>query len=267
MKPAAEHTGRSNDKAGPISIWLPCVLAGFFFLAGAIFFLKGSALPVYTDAAAPGRLSLELADKPREVRFGEWYRSLATFETAHKKWTDLGRGLMAFGVGVVIAGWLFRFCLHNQGRRWVVGFVIAWLGLWAVRVPLTYRYYMIRQSRFDYPSWGDSIAIPMISEGVAWVFGAFVSMIVLRILMIRHEWEASLRYHRPQGIAGWFRGGFLVLWLILLVLCVVSGIPDGDEGMVIACMGAVPLLLAVLFARPKAAAHDDPEADPKPSDS
>lgn len=221
--------------------------------------LRGRSLPVYTDPAAPGRLSIELQNEPREVRFQKWYDQMATFETPHKQLSDRGNGLMAFGAGTLLAFVILEL-YHRLKHHRVLFFFAAWCGLWAIRIPFTFRYYSLRQMRFDYPSWGDSIAIPIFSEIFASVIGCVVLGGILIFLMRRHLLPDRLRFHKPAGARSWARQLFLIICLLLFLESITSGTADGDEGTVISGLGIIPLLFAVAWAKPQT-----PETDEKSS--
>ena len=213
--------------------------------------IYGESLPVYSDPGAPGRLSLELQEKARDVRFREWYDQLKTFETPHKKLSDLGRGLAALGAGILLALGLWRCYERMKLERRAAFFLASWCGLWAIRIPGAYWYYMLRQRRFDYPSWGDSVAIPLFSEIFASVIGCVVPGVILIILMARHRLPDTIGYRKPEGWLAWLRYLFLAMWVLLFLLSVIEGVSDGDEGTVISSSGTLPLILAVLWADPK----------------
>ena len=224
------------------------VLAAVILLSGIAVFLSGYALPVYTDPKAPAELSLKLEDLPREERFAQWYQQLGQYETPHKRRTDLGRGLAALGLGISIGALLLRWLPKTHGKR-VGGWIAAyWTMLWGLKFPLTMWYYSVRQSRFDYPVWGDSIAIGVLQDFVAWALGLVGSSILLAVLMIRHPFPLRVAWSRPAGGWGWLRTIGLWLWLVLLAACVVPAIPDGDEGMVLSCTAAIPVILLALSA-------------------
>lgn len=220
------------------------------FTIGAILWLVGISMPIYTDPRAPERLSHDLQDRPRDDRFQEWYSGLRSVETPHKILTDKGRGLMALALGVILAVSITSFYQRYSGLFRIAFVITAWLSLWALKIPFSAWYYWLRQKRFDYPSWGDSIAIPIMSDTVTWIVGAVISSLALFALMVRYQFGTTLRPIRPIGAWAWIRAVLLGGWLLLILVCAASGIWDGDEGMVISCLGAIPLLLAVLAARP-----------------
>lgn len=207
-----------------------------------------TTIPVYTDPKAPERLSVELEQKPREVRFGEWYAQLRAYETPHKRLSDTGRGLVAAGAGLLLAGGFWRLYHLRSGMRTAGTVLSLWLALWAIRIPLSFWYYEIRQERFDYPVWGDSIAIPIGSECVAWIAGAVVSTLVLGALLFRHPLPIRIRLVRPGTAWSWGRTIFLWAWLALLGVCIAEGLTGGDEGMILPPLVAAVILLAFLSA-------------------
>jgi len=76
---------------------------------GVALVIASLSMPVYTDPEAPSRISMALSEAPREVRFKEWYLQLKAFETPHKSISDLGRGVIASGIGLWLAR--IRDCL------------------------------------------------------------------------------------------------------------------------------------------------------------
>lgn len=227
------------------------VIACAFFLVGIGMLQSATSLPVYTDPGAPEALSRTLEDLPRDQRFKKWYQELPKFETAHKRLTDQGRGLMALGIGIS-CGALFLQLLKKSGENrggLLIG--VYWTLLWAVKFPLTLWYYSVRQSRFDYPVWGDSIAIGIFQDCIAWVLGFFVFTILLLVLMRQHKFPPAISLCSPHGPWEWTRTVVLWLWILLLLACILPAVGDGDEGMVLSCTGAVPLILLALSAIPQ----------------
>lgn len=165
---------------------------------------------------------------------------------------------MALALGVLLSFGIGIFYRASLGLpRWII-FAISWLALWALKVPLTIWYYGVRQRRFDYPVWGDSTGIPIALETMTWIAGAIISGIAILILMCGHSFSSMLQPPKPQGILQWTRTLIVACWLILLAVSIISGVWDGNEGMVIPCMGAIPLLLAVLGATRKVQPHPSP---------
>lgn len=219
-----------------------CVIA----LEGLRKLKLGSDLPVYTNPAALEELSDKLENLPGAQRSERWYRELPRYETAHKSLTDTGRGLISLAVAILL-GVLFLYLSGRTGGRqrgllvWVY-----WTFLWGIKVPLSMWYYVLRYQRRDYPVWGDSFVIGVTQEWIAWGVGFAVFTILLCILMIRYQFPCSILISRPQGRRGWTRAIILWLWIALLLLCGLPAIGDGDEGGVISCIGALPVILLAL---------------------
>jgi len=232
------------------------ILSILSIVAGALMIDRGKSYPVYRDPDAPGRLSIELADKPRDERFQLFYDRLPKFETPHKRLTDQGRGWVAAGVGTLLAlGVIMIYHRPRKSRGWL--FILCWCGVWAIRLPFASRYYRIRQQRFDYPTWGDSVAIPLLGEIVASIIGCAILGAILSGLMISYDLPDSIRFRKPSGFASWTRQIFLAVWVVLFLQSIVYGISDGDEGTVISGLATLPLLLAVMWAK-AAAVETDP---------
>lgn len=226
------------------------LLVTISFLLGAVLWGIGASYPVYSDARAPERLSQELQDKPRDVRFREWYSQLPTFETPHKRLTDLGRGFLAAGIAEIACLVITSLWSHFQGRWRYALFCIGWLVLWGLKVPLSAWYYGVRQKRFDFPVWGDSTAIPVMSETFTWIIGAAVTLPLALLMMKGRTFPSVVQFIRPHSILAWIRFSTVIIWLLFLVVCIISGISDGDEGMTISCLAAVPFLLYIASAEP-----------------
>ena len=238
------------------------VLSAVILLSGLAVFFSGNLLPVYTDPKAPEELSHKLQDLPREERFFQWYQQLEQYETSHKRLTDLGRGLISLGLGASIGALFLHWLPKTNGKQvgvWVAAF---WTILWAIKFPLTMWYYSVRQSRFDYPVWGDSIAIGVFQEFIVWVIGFIALSILLAVLMIRHRFPVSVALRSPDSGWGWSRTIGLWLWMFLLVACILPAVGDGDEGMVLSCTAAIPVILLALSAteqkKHNKAAHTNP---------
>lgn len=220
-------------------------------IAGAICIKKSREYPVYTDREAPARLSLELNNLPREQRFSEWYKQLATYETPHKRLQDLGCGLLALGVGLLLSFGLAYCYKKTRPPKKGLFFLFAWIFLWILPALFSPWYYSVRQKRFDYPSWGDSIIIGVFSDVFAFGLGCVILGVAARILMIGHEFPASLRPRLPQGFIGWSRGLLLAPWIVILLATAESSVRDGSVGVVLSSLGFFPLLFAMLWAKPR----------------
>lgn len=236
------------------------IIAAVTILIGVGILQSVASQPVYTDAEAPARLSRELENLPREQRFKAWYEQLPQFETSTKRHADQGRGMIALGLGLAFCGgvvsWFHR--LTNKGRLRLL--IVCWIGLWAVRVPLSIWYYSVRQERFDYPVWGDSIVIGIVQDMVAWGIGLVVTSVVLALVMIGYSFRGRIVWLKPVGVLAWVRASWLWLWVVMLLVSVMQGVPNGNEGEVFSCVSAIPLLLLVLSAERKTVVLDEKEA-------
>jgi len=231
----------------PVLLVLLAVV-GVIALQGMGMLVKGSDLPVYTDPDAVARLDLGLMNLPRDQRFERWYRELPRYETAHKQLTDTGRGLISLAAGILLGSYFLYLLGRTSERRSVWLVWTYWTLLWAIKFPLTMWYYVLRYERRDYPSWGDSFVIGVMQEWMAWAVGFVVFTVLLRVLMTRHGFPRAVRFSKPRGRWGWTRAITLWLWIALLLVCGFPAIGEGDEGMVLSCMGAVPVLLLALAA-------------------
>jgi hypothetical protein len=223
--------------------------------AGASLLIYTATLPIYTDKTAPERISEELYPpmgelKPHEMdaRFHDWFSRLRTYETPYKRFSDLGRGLCTSGVGLLLAGGFWVLYHRFPWMRSTRILFLLWLILWAVRIPLSIWYYGLREQRFDYPVWGDSIAIGIFEDWLTWIIGATVSSLALAALLKGHKLPAKITLVKPRSISAWLRTLFFACWIVILAVSVVFGIPDGDEGAVLTAIVASVILLVVLSA-------------------
>lgn len=235
-------------------------------LGGTSLLLYASKLPVYSDSKAPARIADELQLKPDELksigaRTSEWYSRLRLYETPQKRISDLGRGLCAAGIGLLLASWLWRAYHRYPWVRRTRSMLVIWLALWALRFPLSMWYYGLRSYRLDYPPWADSIGGSIFLEWIAWIVGALVSSLALVWLLPEHPLPASIRLVRPTSRSSWIRISFVGCWIATLGACVAFGIPDGDEGEVVTCIMAAVVLLAFSAARKVAPLNIQPTAE------
>lgn len=223
-------------------------VAILLILAGGWCLLHSNAFPAYPDQEARWELANELENLPRETQFAEWHSRLRALETPRKRFSDLGRGLCAAGVGLLGATAFWVLYHRHRCMRQVRAIFVLWWGLWLVRVPLTVWYYTLRQKRGDYPWWADSIGIGIFSASFTWIIGAAVSSLVLRQMLVRHPLPDAIQLTRPVSRYGWVRATFIGLWLLFLANSVLWGVPEGDEGSVLTGILASVILLAFLSA-------------------
>jgi len=227
--------------------------------AGCLFYAY--SFPVYTEADAPRRVAAEVEKsfpldrsfdgshaKDYNKRSKEWFTRLRSFETPHKRFSDLGRALCAGGAGLLASLRLWALYHRSRHFRKTAYILIIWIGLWLVRIPLSFWYYLVRQQRSDYPWWSDSIAIPIFFESGTWVVGAGVSSIILWLLLKGQPLPAAIRLVRPASASSWRRTVFIGAWLLFLGWTAISGIIDGDEGSAFVPPIAAVILLAILSA-------------------
>ena len=216
--------------------------------------MYASTFPIYTDKKAPGRIADELYPKGNlsqsemNARFDQWFLQLRTYETPYKRLSDLGRGLCAAGLGLLLATYVWVAYHKFSWMRTTRAIFLLWLALWAMRIPLSVWYYVIRALRFDYPSWGDSIGIGIFTDWLSWVIGAAVSSLILASLLWGRKLPEKITFAKPRSTYDWLRTLFFAAWMAILVEGIAFGIPAGDEGAVLTPIVAPIILLAVLYA-------------------
>jgi hypothetical protein len=179
---------------------------------GAWVYLYGRSLPVY----------ITLED--------------GSFEDPVGRMTKLGVGIISVGAGLALALWLaWKYARCPLERKWrFVMRVGAWLwGIWL----------LVMFPWLCMPHYFSSDFFAIIAPG---------SLAALVGLLLGYSLPERIRWRRPIGVWGHVRFVLLALWLISLLALVGLVVADGHAETIIISLGAVPLLLAVLFAVPKA---------------
>lgn len=140
--------------------------------------------------------------------------------------------------------------------------ITAWILLWGIKYPFSLYFYFLRMVRYDYPPWADSIMIPIFSEWVTWTLGCMLTTVILFFLLYGRRFADSCLWVKPNTIWNWTRAVFILLWITLLGLLLVVSINSGDEGMIVSCGLAIPLLWFVLLATKSA--EQTGEVNPHP---
>jgi hypothetical protein len=191
-----------------------------------------------------GNLSARLGDKPREVRFREWYEERAKLDTPRKVLNDTGTGLLALAATLAMLRLLTGFPLQDsRSPKWRWLFIVAYLIALAVQVPSSFWYYGLRQSRFDYPAWGDSIIIGVFQTFMACAVFAVVGCLLWWPFLAKSRFPATLyswpgNQNRFNVIVSLGFGAFAALCLV----AVPSEVRDGNLGGIL-----MTLVLAYLF--------------------
>ena len=193
-----------------------------------------------------GRLSQRLADKPREVRWREWYSERKALEPPRKSLHDAGIGLMALAVTLGVLRFISGFPLKDARtpkNRW--SFMGLFLLALALQVPASVYYLGHRQSRFEYPTWGDSTGIGLVQT----VFGCIVSAVIGTLFFLLVLRKATL----PANLYVWSGSRpvsstiITLLFAVPAVLCLLlidSPIRDGSIGGVIMTMTMLYLFMS-----------------------
>lgn len=209
-----------------------------------------------------GQLSQSLEDKPRDERFREWYRQRKQLETPRKALHDTGIGLMAFAVTLAVFHVMTGFPLKDARtpkRKW--SFVGIYWSAIVLQVPAAVYYLSHRQSRFEYPAWGDSIGIGLAGT----IFGCMLFGIIGTLLFLAILWKTRF----PADLLAWpggqrvFNGIITVLFAVPAALCLIiitEPIRDGSIGGVV-----MTLTLLYLFLSARAGLVNYRAAEKNPS--
>lgn len=194
-----------------------------------------------------GELSARLADKPREDRFREWHAERSKLETPRKMLNDTGTGLVALAAVLGLLRLLTGFPLRDSRTpKWRWLFIVIYLAALAIQVPGAFWYLGVRQSRFEYPTWGDSIIIGIAQTFMTCVVFAVIGCLLWWPFLAKSRFPAALfawptRQRRFNLIVTFFFGGFAVLSLYSTV----SEVRDGNVGGIFMAVVLAYLLLSV----------------------
>lgn len=222
---------------------LCATLGGFGMIGYAL------TLPVYTDPDAPGRLSVALEKLPEKQKFGEWYKQLAKYETPHKRLSDWGQSVAAVGLGLSMACGVIVLYRRHAFLRTVFGLLTVWLLSWGIQVLGIVWFYWYREQRFDYPAWGDAIAIPISEEALVAAACCVTTTVLLLFLNRKFALPDRLTYRKPQTGLEWARAIVIAVWLAVLVFGIVASVPHGDVGTIVSSLIAGAVLLLILGAK------------------
>ncbi len=206
------------------------------------------SLPVYTDKNAPSRLADELQHLPYEEGTHEWFKRLPDYETPHKAISDAARSLISLGVTISLACGLIDLYIKRPFARTKWFIIVAWVLLWGLKYPFSLYFYFLRMVRYDYPPWADSIMIAIFSDWVTWTLGCILTTLIIFGLLYGRRLADSCLWVKPNTIMSSIRAVFILLWITLLGFLLLISINPGDEGMIISCGLAIPLLWFILLA-------------------
>ncbi|HEY8965665.1 MAG TPA: hypothetical protein VIM58_04425, partial [Candidatus Methylacidiphilales bacterium] len=167
---------------------------------------------------------------PDKDRFRVWFEKLRELETPRKKYEDRALGLMGLGasLGIALGGWALYRRLKAKGRKRF--FFGAWFLSWAVIWPGDFCYYLYRFSRRDYPTWGDSLSIPLFNSLIVVIGGYFLTLGLLSLLLRQREFPERMRWIRPASPRAWRRFSFFVMWAGFLFFLAYGEFYNGNPG-------------------------------------
>ena len=216
-----------------------------------------------------GNLSARLRDKPRDVRFREWYEERAKLDTPRKVLNDSGTGLLALAATLAVLRLLTGFPLQDsRSPKWRWLFIASYLTALAVQVPSSFWYYGLRQSRFEYPTWGDSIIIG--------VFQTFMACAVLAVIGCLLWWPILAKSRVPARLFVWpenqIRFNVIVslgfgTFTALCLIAVPSEVRDGNLGGILMAVVLAYLFLSVRAGLVTRQAEESKNSSSEPSPS
>ena len=173
-----------------------------------------------------------LADSERAKE--TYYREIEKIRTNKATLEDIGSGIaICFGTLIVLS-FVFKINrifdvlrLRSPGKTAI--FILA-ITFFLARIPATIWYYTRRAIRGDYPSWADSIAIPIYEETLATFVALFLLILFLIITTFRKEYPTMI-FVKPVAFY-WKTITNEIIWGIILALCILNtfgSITAGDQ--------------------------------------
>lgn len=225
------------------------ILLGVCLLVGLTLYGWSFRYPWYTVPEQELRsLAERLADKPRDIRWKEWYEGRKALETPRKALHDTGVGLAALAVTLAVFHFGAGFPLKGSrtpGKRWQ--FIGLYLLALALQVPASVYYLGHRQARHDYPCWGDSIGIGLFGTVFACVLFGIVGTLFFLAVLWKTRLPANLYiWSKEHSITGCVITALCVLSVAVCLVSIEAPVRDGSVGGVIM---TVTLLYLFLSAR------------------
>ncbi|KAA2241251.1 hypothetical protein [Salinarimonas soli] len=174
-------------------------------LAGAVLLGMAARMPEYTDPTRAAELqNVERPGARTDLdRFSaEWHAEMDRLRT--NKWPihDLGRTLIALAATILVAALLFRAPTPQAfgaitTPRTVHGLLALTASVLAAPIPISVLWFSENQARFSYPTWADSIGLPiglmtvtvLITGPVAW----------LAMFLVARGSQPPVRLRVPRG--------------------------------------------------------------------
>jgi hypothetical protein len=190
------------------------------------------------------QFSRSLENKPRNVRWQEWYQGLRNLETPRKILRDAGVGIMTFTLMLVVLYFMSGFPLRQartpKRKRY---FMLLFLTALAVQMPCSIVYYMHRQIRFEYPVWGDSIGIGVFQTGFnCIIFGGIGVLLFISIMYISLFPANIYIWSKDHPVLSSLVTVFFVVPVLFFLYTIYYSIRTGDYGEIIMIVTLIYLL-------------------------
>ena len=220
----------------------PRIITILTLLLGLGLWAYSLTLPYYNDEEAAKNLSfiasdinMRSIDKQYHLHKQEYYQKEAELRTNKLFFADFGTGL------AVASGTIFLFLLLTKTKRFSdfknlksfnnkkIIFISSNI-VWLLLIPGTFLYYTLRLRRGDYPSFADSIAIPIMEQTTVYLFLLIPLNIFLFLTTITTNLPTNLfiiadKYSKPTILWEIFWG----FWLLINLLCFVDFVRIGDH--------------------------------------
>jgi hypothetical protein len=214
------------------------IAAFILLLVGAGAFAYSFTLPFYTDQKAYDKLETEAMEKMegKNYRFykEKFYKERDKIKTHKLFYMDIGSGLAIAALTILV----FLLLLKIKNRvslKYVPSvsnlkiYLLANFS-WLLMFPGTYWYYLLRGGRGDYPSFADTIAIPL-SEETILISLVFIPLNIFIFFATLRNYPPSKLFIKPVSYSSKeiFKEIFWAFWFLLNFATLVVFIIDGDH--------------------------------------
>lgn len=198
-----------------------CLLLVAFVLAvsGGELLYQSSQLPAWTDAAKAEEVQSwpapdEVTGPGYQAYYQRWARAIDALRTQKYPLKDAGATLAALGLCLAVA--IFLLGIHAPSdltglktprRRWAIYGLgaLGWFGYWTSSVAAMVEGF----NRFEFPTWSDTMFVPMIAIAafavIGWVIISIGAWVVLRHAQLPASlwiWRKDLPLHTWLSFVG-----------------------------------------------------------------
>lgn len=219
-----------------VNLCRPKWVFSLLLVIGVVMVFYSCFLPKYENADKKEQLEWDCMEG--RIDRDTYYEEVGKLTTSKNEWMDLGSGLAAFSLVMLVLLFASRTTTWGDFQKlmtkkklfyWIANNLALLL-----LIPGAFWYYSFRGARGDYPMFADSIGIPLYSETVTMLVLLIPLNLFLLLTLTRSKMPAQLLYwpqhHNARSVVWEVVFG---LCLLVTVFFLVTSIVDGDPVSVI----------------------------------